>query len=578
MRITALMILVIAFSISSKGQQIEKIKWEPFNVATLNKAKEKNKYILLHLAANWCHWCHVMEEKTYQHPEVINYLNKHFIVCYEDHDKRPDLANRYREYGWPATIIFNSDAQEVFKEAGYIEAYEFLSILKDIKENGGTNHYASKKNILKSSGNNLSKIKEDLYLLIDTVNGGFKSPQKSLDFEMFEYAINHQNETIFKKWLTVTLPNSLNLLDTVWGGIFQYSTHNDWIHQHYEKLLSVQARYIKMYLWYYYITDDKKYLDAAIKIKDYNERFLKHQDSWGYSNAQDADLVKGVKSTNFFKFSDKERISLGIPEIDSTITTEGNAKLAESYCYLYAYTGDNTYLEKSANIINMLMNNYVKNRGLYQHVLNYDHPEALADQLSMLKALITLFKFTNDTLYLNETDRLISAIIKHLWENDYFLSFRATKGYIEPLPVISENIEAGRLINFYAKISKKKDLEVFPEKILTWLCTDDVYNEMVIEPGIISLSEEIKSEPFTGLYVISSSEDNEIRRELLSIPKFYYFPLIIQKNYLDEDKKELTKSFEDDVILFCTSNFCSQPFFEKEELKINIFRLLSLKN
>lgn len=557
----------------------QKLNWQSFNSETLKLAKQKNKHILLHLAANWCHWCHVMEEKTYSNPEVINYLNKYFIVCYEDHDKRPDLANRYRDYGWPATIIFNPNAQEVFKEAGYIEAKEFLSILKKIKTSPSNLISNSTPTSPKISGNRLFDIKNDIYSLIDTVMGGFQSPQKSLDFEMFEYAINHQHEKIFQKWLSITLPNSLNLLDTVLGGVYQYSTHNDWVHQHYEKLLTVQARYIKMYLWYYYITDDKKYFNAAIKIKEYVQKFFKHK-SGGYSNAQDADLIKGIKGTDFFKLNNEQRLSKGIPAIDSTITTEGNAKLAESFCYLYAYTGDKSYLKESIQIIQMLMKEYKSNNGLYKHIINTQSPDALIDQLSMIKTLITLFKFTQDSLYIKETERLITTIKKYFWSDNYFLSFIKTESYLEPQPVVSENIEAARLINFYAKITKQKDVEQDAIKIFKWLCSDEIYKQIIIEPGIVSLSEEINTEPYSGLYAIyqKENENENIKQILYAIPKFYYMPLVADNKNIPEDKKELLESFDKNVVLFCTSNFCSAPMFTENEVKNNTLQLLFFKH
>lgn len=572
--------LIIFTSLSilqAQTQKFQEISWQSFNSETLKLAKQQNKYIVLHLAANWCHWCHVMEEKTYKNPKIVEYLNKYFIACYEDHDKRPDLANRYRDYGWPATIVFNPNGIEVFKEAGYIEANEFLSILKNIKNKSSTTTIPIKKQITQIYGNNLTKIKEDVYRLIDTIMGGFKSPQKSVDFEMFEYAMNHQNENIFRKWLDVTLPNSLHLLDTVWGGVYQYSTYNDWQHQHYEKLLTIQARYIKIYLWYYFITSDKRYLSAALKIKDYVQRFLRHKNG-GYSNAQDADLIKGIKGTEFFNLNNNQRLLKGIPAIDSTITTEGNAKIAESFCYLYAYTADETYLKEGVNIVKMLMTNYINSNGLYKHFLGAQSPEALIDQLSMMKTLIIVFQFTRDSLYLKEADRLINVIKDHFWEDHYFLSFRKIEGYLPPQPVVSENIELARLINFLAILTENKNLETYAQKVLKWLCSDEVYDQIIIEPGIISLSEEINTEPYSGLYAIYQEQDKSITQLLYSIPKFYYIPLIISSKSALNEKKDILESFSDNVVLFCTSNFCSAPMRTTEEIKKNALHLFFYHN
>jgi uncharacterized protein YyaL (SSP411 family) len=34
-----------------------------------------------------------------------------------DQDSGPDLASRYEDYGWPATIVFDRDGREIVKRA-----------------------------------------------------------------------------------------------------------------------------------------------------------------------------------------------------------------------------------------------------------------------------------------------------------------------------------------------------------------------------------------------------------------------------------------------------------------------------
>jgi len=47
------------------------IKWEPWSDAVFERAAREKRFVLLDLEAVWCHWCHVMEEKTYSNPNVI---------------------------------------------------------------------------------------------------------------------------------------------------------------------------------------------------------------------------------------------------------------------------------------------------------------------------------------------------------------------------------------------------------------------------------------------------------------------------------------------------------------------------
>ena len=47
-------------------------------------------------------------------------------------DSRPDLSNRYEDYGWPTTIAFGSDGKEIVKRQGYIEPRQMTAMAKAI--------------------------------------------------------------------------------------------------------------------------------------------------------------------------------------------------------------------------------------------------------------------------------------------------------------------------------------------------------------------------------------------------------------------------------------------------------------
>ncbi|MGA7395341.1 MAG: DUF255 domain-containing protein, partial [Terrimicrobiaceae bacterium] len=98
----------------------ETIEWHPWSEAVFEQAKRENRFVLLDLGAVWCHWCHVMEEITYRHPEVVRLIRSRYIAVQVDQDSRPDLSNRYEDYGWPATIVFDANGGEIVKRQGYI--------------------------------------------------------------------------------------------------------------------------------------------------------------------------------------------------------------------------------------------------------------------------------------------------------------------------------------------------------------------------------------------------------------------------------------------------------------------------
>ena len=85
--------------------------WMEYDAAAFEKAKKERRFILLDGAAEWCHWCHVMDATTYRDPDVGKILGEKFVAIRIDVDARPDLEERYADWGWPATILLSPDAE-----------------------------------------------------------------------------------------------------------------------------------------------------------------------------------------------------------------------------------------------------------------------------------------------------------------------------------------------------------------------------------------------------------------------------------------------------------------------------------
>src|SRR5262245_58887646 len=96
------------------------IAWEPWSEGAFERAEREGKLVLLDLEAGWCHWCHVMDEVTYRDPAVAQLVREHYVALRVDQDARPDLSNRYEDYGWPATIVLRGDGLELAKRLGYL--------------------------------------------------------------------------------------------------------------------------------------------------------------------------------------------------------------------------------------------------------------------------------------------------------------------------------------------------------------------------------------------------------------------------------------------------------------------------
>jgi uncharacterized protein YyaL (SSP411 family) len=98
------------------------IAWQGWSETAFAQAKRENRFVLLDLGAVWCHWCHVMERDTYGNPAVADLIKARYVPVRVDQNARPDLSRHYEHYGWPATVVFSADGQEIVKLRGYVPA------------------------------------------------------------------------------------------------------------------------------------------------------------------------------------------------------------------------------------------------------------------------------------------------------------------------------------------------------------------------------------------------------------------------------------------------------------------------
>src|SRR5258708_39825261 len=126
-KLASLLFLALATTASANP-----IHWVSWNDTLFAQAKREHRFVLLDLEAVWCHWCHVMDETAYAEPKVASLINARYIAVKVDQDARPDLSNRYEDYGWPATIVFNTDGSEIVKRRGYMPPEQMASMLQAI--------------------------------------------------------------------------------------------------------------------------------------------------------------------------------------------------------------------------------------------------------------------------------------------------------------------------------------------------------------------------------------------------------------------------------------------------------------
>ena len=559
-------ILICLFSF---GRTQNTIEWQEMDAKLFTEAKAQNKLILLNLEANWCHWCHVMHDSTYSNPDVIAYINEHFIAVSADQDAYPELSIRYKEYGWPATIFLNEQGEDIVKRAGYIAPKWFLKLMKAIVDDPSPELELSNLNTLITQSIDASKKLNQIDKIydksIDYKNGGFDQQQKYVAWDSYEYARFFKQTDSTKQWLKASVEGAYNLVDPEWGGVYQYSTHGDWEHLHFEKLMAIQARYIKIFMYHYLYTQDGEALSKVKSTLDYIDDFL-NLDGVYYANAQDADLVQGEHAEDFFALSSSDRFKMGVPAIDSNIFTERNAQIASSMLKYYYLSANIYYQQRAYSIFNQLSNRKSSN-GLFYHADKKRELFSLKDQIAMAELLIDCIK--NEAEHENEYTLALNELLQSIEEN-YLLkngsavSFVGNNG-IPAQPLIEENTQLGRIFNWYALFSKENKYKDLAQNILNFLLQDESMDNYYNEPGILMLAHEIENSGFD--YVEMKDQNSELLREVKAYAPFNACFYSYKKSELPDNKKELFEGFKSTVILACTDNYCSAPIFDISDIK-----------
>jgi hypothetical protein len=101
----ALFVILATPLISPAAQEVRPIAWKTqWTQALFAQAAREHRFVLLDLHADWCHWCHVMDEETYTDAQVRTLIGQRYVAVSIDADSDPNLSSRYGDWGWPAKI------------------------------------------------------------------------------------------------------------------------------------------------------------------------------------------------------------------------------------------------------------------------------------------------------------------------------------------------------------------------------------------------------------------------------------------------------------------------------------------
>jgi uncharacterized protein len=408
---------------ASEGAPGEPLAWAELSPETFARAKAEHRFIVLDASAAWCHWCHVMEATTYHDPGVRKILAEHFIAAKVDVDSRPDIEERYGAWGWPATVIFTADGAEVGKYKGYIDPPTFADALRrvvahTVRVESESTVPATAETTAGLSEEEIAEIarfaEAELAEYWDGAQGSWGHGQKVPLYWDNAWALQRaqDGDRRARDEVLFALDQQTQIIDPVWGGIYQYSTGGDWSHPHFEKLTSFQAGALDNYAAAYSLTHDVKWLTVAKTISGFMETFMTRADGAFYAT-MDADLNAHdpskpfVSGHDYYASSDARRRALGLPRIDTHDYAADNGLAIGAYVTLYEATLDPHALAVAKRAAQHIVDTHSTDRGAVTHGLAGEGARLyLADNVAFGWALMRLYEATREPVWIERATRI----------------------------------------------------------------------------------------------------------------------------------------------------------------------------
>jgi uncharacterized protein YyaL (SSP411 family) len=564
------------------------VAWQPWSDAAFAQAAREHKFVLLDLEAVWCHWCHVMDAESYHNPQVVALLNRRFIAVRVDQDSRPDLASRYEDYGWPATVVFAADGSEIVKRRGYLPPDEMAAMLQAIIADptpGPSVRSAAKPSVAGDptvSAEKLADWRERVLDGYDTRLGGWGLSQKFLDWDNVEYAMQQAGagEARFAAIAREMLVLQRKLIDPAWGGVYQYSAEGDWDHPHFEKIMQMQAEDLRIYAQAYARWGQPADLQSARDIYRYLRAFLTSPDGVVYTS-QDADLVDGQHAADYFALDDAGRRARGIPRIDRHIYARENGWVIRALAEMYAATGDKAFLREAERAAPWLLAHRALAGGGFRHDEHDPAGPYLGDTLAMGRAFLQLYAVTGDRAWLAQARAAADFIAGHFRAAPAgWATADLTNGARPaPEPEFDENVALARFANLLARSTGEAKYRMMAADALRWLAAPEEERRRGSSLGGLLLAErEFSTDPL-HIAVVGRKDDpsaQQLFAAALRAPEPYRLIEWWDRREGPAPRGEdIYPDFPRAAAFICANNACSSPVFDAPALSARLKKLLA---
>ena len=299
------------------------VEWYPWGEEALQRARDEDKPILLSIGYAACHWCHVMAHESFEDQETADFMNEHFINIKVDREERPDLDSIYMsavqamtgQGGWPMTVALTPAGEPFFGGTYFPPTNRYgmpsfrqvlLGLVRawqerrsDIASNAAEiAEHISRTVVMSQQSDALDEglFKGAVAALstnFDSHKGGFGGAPKFPPSMTIEFLLRHFLQTKDDRALHMaehTLKQMAygGMYDQIGGGFARYSTDNDWLVPHFEKMLYDNGLLSRAYLHAWKVTGRPLYRRIVEETLDWAIKEMRHE-AGGFYSSLDAD-------------------------------------------------------------------------------------------------------------------------------------------------------------------------------------------------------------------------------------------------------------------------------------------------
>lgn len=311
------------------------VNWMPWGKEAHALAKKLGRPIFLSVGYSTCHWCHVMEEESFEDEEIAAFLNENYVPVKVDREERPDLDSIYmtavqlltKRGGWPMSVWMTPELTPFFGGT-YFPARDndrgrqvgFLTLLKRHAEAYRTDpaQITAKAQSIADDVRRAMRpeevgdgVNESVVLKAyqqarngyDVQHGGRRGFPKFPSGFPIDFLLQlgsgigplGQNQEVVTQSQQMALRTLSKMArggiyDQVGGGFHRYSVDENWLIPHFEKMLYDNGLLAHAYVRAHQLSGQAEYRRIAEETLDYVAREMTSP-AGGFYSATDADSL-----------------------------------------------------------------------------------------------------------------------------------------------------------------------------------------------------------------------------------------------------------------------------------------------